>query len=424
MPLPSIATIEGAIGKAAMMDAELYNYLAVTGTHWITREAAYLAAVPADSQPAAQSAQAQLRSLLNSAALMGPARCAPLWATFARVASLPPGEDFWERIFRYFVDNSLTVKYRNITFGSVSAITGSGTGLVKRLTVDQDGFNIESVFAETKTFECVADQVTGARRHAEVFAARGATAGKDSLELIGTGRSTLITAIDAQSSSTLVPNSSFENVTVSSYPTITAIDGWTASSISDLETETTTVYKDNPQAATSRSLRFKTNASITQNFTDLGLRWDKRVPLYAQIAFYRESSCDGNLNIVIGAQTQTVALSAQSGWTILVWKLTSANWYLNWRLASAAVATAAVTISLDSRTTGTLLIDDFLIGPMAPVDGAYVAIVGGATPFLQRDKFTVTDSSADTGIVQTFLARRYGRYLPYTSGSPTWVEPT
>jgi len=426
MPLPTEADLQASIGRRIMMDKTLYDALAVTATTFLTREAAYLLAIPADASPGAETAQATFRSLLTQSTLQLVNGLASHWATYAQLAALRPNEDFWRELRRYFVANNLTVKYRNVTFGSWSAVTGSGTGYIYRLTKDQDNFNIEAGFAETKTAECIADQNNGAQRHAEVFRVRGAPAGKDALELVGTGRFVDVTCLSPNSSGAIVKNPSFESVTVSSYPTITDIANWTPSSISNLETETTTYFKDNPQATTSRSLRFKTNASIVQSFTDLGLKWDPNVPLFAQIAFYRESSCDGSLNIIIGNVTATVVLAAQVGWTILTFPVTTNAWYLNWKKTapSGSLTNAAVTISLTGRSTGTLLIDDFTIGPYTQVDGCWVAIVGGATPFLLRDKFTITDSSADTGIVQTILARRYGQYLPSTSGSPTWTEPT
>lgn len=426
MPLPSEADLQAAIGKAVMMDKELFAYLAQTGTHWITREAAYLAAVPADAQPAAQQAQAQLRAMLANATQMLPARCAALWDTYARVAALRPNADYWDELRRYFVANSLKVKSRGFSFGSWSAVTGSGTGAIYRLTVDQDGYVIESGFGELKTAECIRDQANGAPRHSEVFRIRGAAAGKDALELIGTGKYVDITCLSPASSGQIVKNPSFEAVTETTYPAISAISNWTASSIANLQTETSDYYRDNPQASTSRSLRFLTNASILQSFTSLGLAWDPRVPLFARIAFKRESSCDGNLNIIIGNVTTTVALSAQSGWTILTFSISLSAWYLAWKKAAASgsLTDAAVKISLDSRTTGTLLIDDFIIGPYTQVNGAWVAIVGGATPFLLRDVFTVTDTANDVGVLQTIFARRYGQYLPHHASTVTWADPT
>lgn len=429
MPLPTEAVLQASAGRAMMMDKELYDYLAVTGTTWLAREKTYLEAIPSDCDPSAAQSQATLRSLLNQASTQLVSRLASHWATYSQLAALRPNEDFWRELRRYFVANNLNVKYRNVSFGSWSAVTGSGSGYIYRLTKDQDNFNIESGFAETKTAECIADQNNGAQRHGEVFRVRGAPAGKDALELVGTGRFVDITCLSPASSSTIVRNPSFESFTPNTLPAISALSNWTVgSSIANFQVDSTSanVFKDNPQAATSYALRFLTNDSILQSFTDMGLRWDPNVPLFAQIAFKRESSCDGTLAITIGNVTASVVLSAQTGWNILTFPITKDAWYLNWKKTapSGSLTNASVAITLSGRSTGTLLVDDFTIGPYTQVDGNWVAIVGGATPFLLRDKFTIVDSTADTGIIQTILARRYGQYLPSTSGTPSWTEPT
>ena len=355
MPLPSEADLQAAIGKAIIMDKELYNYLCVTGMHWVTRDAAYLAAVPTDAQPAAQAAEARLRAMLAGATETLPSRLAPLWDTYRRVANLQPVGDFWEALTKYMIDNSKTVKSRSFSFGSWSTITGAGgtsTGAITRLTIDENNLTIESGFAEVKNAVCIADQNSGASRHEEVFRIYGATAGKDSLELIGTGKFIDIKALSPRSSSTIVPNPSFESVVeVSSVLQAGGIVGWTESAIANFVSVTSDYYRDNPGAATNRSLRLTTNASIKTSFSTLGISWNPRIPLYAQVAFKRESSCDGTLNIIIGGITSSVVLSAQSGWTILKFLVTTSAWFKNWNIGapSGSLTNAAITILL--RTT-------------------------------------------------------------------------
>lgn len=428
MGLPSESDLQTAIGKALIIDKELFAYLATQANNFVSREAAYLASIPSDAAPAAQAAQQRLRDALAAATTMTPARCAALWQTYARVAGVAPNEPFWPRLFKYFHDNSKTVKRRAFTFGSWSAVTGTGTGSIYRLTKDQYDYTIEAGFAEVKTAECVQDANSGAQRHQEVFQVRGAQAGRDGLELLGTGRSARVVCLSPQSSANLVPNPSFENVTGST-GALTGLDSWTVSgSISNLDTITSDYYRDVPGASTNRCLRFNTNEIIYQTFDTLQSlkNWNPDVPLFAQIAFKRESSCDGTLRLIIGGITASVSLSAQSGWTILTFPITTNAWFRQWN-ASAAVGSLsnmAVKVQLTGRTTGTLLVDDLIIGPYTPVDGAWVAMVGGATPFLLRDYFTATDTTSDTGLIQTVLARTSGLYLPHTSGSPTWADPT
>ncbi len=432
MGLPTEADLQAAIGKALIQDKELFAYLATQTNNFVSREAAYLLAIPSDSSPGAESGQQRLRSILAQSVGLTAERCAPLWATYSRVAALPPNEPFWPRLFRYFHDNSKTVKSRAFSFGSWSAGGSNvGTGSIYRLSVDQYNYTIEAGFAETKTAECVQDANSGARRHEELFRVRGAAAGRDALERIGTGRAIDVRCLSPQSSATLVPNCSFENISgTTGAAGLTGIDSWTVLSgaFTNVETVTSDYYRDVPGATTNRSLRFSGNETVYQTFDSLSAlkNWDPNIPLFAQIAFKRESSCDGTLRLIIGGITASVTLAAQSGWTILTFPITTNAWFRQWNAsaASGSLSNMAVKIQLLSRTTGTLLVDDLIIGPYAQVDGAWVALVSGQTPFLQRDTFTATDTSSDTGLIQTVLARTQGLYLPHTSGSPTWADPT
>lgn len=434
MPFPSEATVKSAIGLALITDSEAFAKIAVTATSFVTRHAAFVDAVPSNSSPAAQQAAMAQRAALNAALDPGvcAAKIAPLIVDYLNAVGVMPeaGESPFRRLFRYMGDTTKSVLSRGFTFGTISAITGTGTGLVKRLTVDEYGFVIESGFAEAKRFECIADSHSGTERHSELFEVRGARAGPDGLERLGTGRVERITCISAKSTEQFVRNPSFEAVAdTSSFAANTDLTGWTMDSYSNFApvagVSSSTFYKDVPGATTPRSLRFTGNGYIYQRFADRRVKWDPNIPLYAQIAFYRESSCDGDLTLTIGDKSTTVALSAQSGWTILTFAITTDAWFKQWNTTDVSSSLANfVKIALSSRTTGTLLIDDFLLGQYSPVDGAWVAIVGGATPFLRGDYFTVTDTSTDTGIIQTQLARCGLGYLPHLSSSNTWSEPT
>ena len=423
-------TIQAAMGKAIVIHKELFAQLATGTNNLQARDATFLAAVPADASPATQAAQAAFRAACASpfAAKQLASILAPLFAAYARTLDLPGVESMFVELFANLHGRSETVLNRAFTFGTWSAVTGTGTGAIKRLTKDEYDYTIESGFAELKTAKCYRDATSGGTRHEEEFSIYGEAAGKDALELNGSGVRTNLACLSARTTENYVVNPSFENVNAPS-GTLAAggVLGWTESDIANLVTVTSSFYKDNPRSTTSRCLRFSTNASIYQRMIDIPLnRWNPAVPLYAQIAFNRESSCDGTLTLTIGSTSASVALSAQSGWTVLTFPITTAAWFRTWNksVPSGTLTNSLVKIELSSRTTGTLLIDDLIVGPYTRVDGAWVAMVGGATPFLKGDLFTVTDTCADTGIVQTWLARTFGIYLPHTSGSPTWAEPT
>lgn len=424
MPLPSEATVQAAIGKACIADKELYAYLAQTGTHWVTREAAFLAAVPADSMPAAQVAQREQRKALNFATQMLAPRLEPLWQTYARVLGLAPGDDILQRLFRYMGENTKSVLSRGFSFGAVAAAGGNvGTGTVNRLTLDRYGFVIESGFAEVKTLECTRDSNGGLKRHWEEFTVRGAPAGRDDLERIGTGEAVKVRALCAESTQAAgVQNPSFDGVAVTPFTATTDVQGWVMSDITKFAVNAD-YYRDTPGVATNRSLELSGNCTLKQTFAAMRFNWDPTVPLYAQIAFKRSGN-DGDLKITIGGKTSTVSVAGGAGWQIARFLITKDAWMLNWNAVGADPATNGITIELANRTVGTLLIDDFVLGQYAPMDGAWIAIVGGATPFVLRDQFTFTDTSTDTGIIQTQLAKAYRTYLPHLAAANTWADPT
>jgi hypothetical protein len=426
MPLPSEATVQGAIGKACIMDLELSNYLSVTGTHWVTREAAFLAAVPADSMPEAQNGQRQQRAALDGATKMLAIRCGALWVTYARVLLLAPGDSIFERLYRYFGDNSSKVLSRGFSFGAVAAGGSNvGTGTIRRLTVDMYNFVIESGFAEVKTIECIRDSNNGVPRHSEVFSLRGKPVGRDNLERIGTGFLGTVEAMSCASTIRAgVQNPSFDSLATTTFSAVTDVQGWTMSAFASFETSTAEYYRDTPGVTTNRSLRFLANGTLKQTFAAMRFNWDPNVPIYAQVNFKREGACDGNLKIKIGSVTSTVALVAQSGWTIHTFVITTNAWMKNWDAVGSDPTTNGITLEWSDRTGGTLYIDDFLLGPYQNLDGAWIAAVGAATPFVLRDVFTFTDTSTDTGIVQTQLAKAYHFYLPHASSGNTWTEPT
>jgi hypothetical protein len=62
---------------------------------------------------------------------------------------------------------------------------------------------------------------------------------------------------------------------------------------------------------------------------------------------------------------------------------------------------------------------------MTQADGCYYAVVGGSTPFLKEDVFTFTDTGGTSAIINYWLWRAFGRFLPHNaSAGETWADPT
>jgi hypothetical protein len=292
--------------------------------------------------------------------------------------------------------------------------------------VDERNQNIESVNVELKTIECIVDHNSGAQKGEEVFEFRGVDTTPDYLLLSGSGEAGMLTAFCRHEGSgaagSLLRNSSFD--AFSNGGTTTDFSGWTMSSAGLYDNDTTNYYRVAPgaSASSSGSLKMDANGSISQSLYTTRTPIRPGVPYCLQIAYNRQvGSGDGTLTIRMGAHNTNVVLAAQTGWNILRVTLNTNCWFRNFNEQDLDVS-----IELASRTTGYVLVDAVIFAPLIQFDSTWWWLVGGATPFLKRDVFTVTDTggAAGTGIVQYWLWRAGLGYLPSTGGAPTWVEPT
>jgi len=366
---------------------------------------------------------ASFRESLASAIVLGESMTTPILRAYMRLIQEPETEpqEMITRIYQYMVDNSLSVNSRSITFGAVSAGGSNvGDGTINRLTVDENNEPIENVHVELKTFRCIQDEHSGANEHEEVFEVRGETREPDDLFVSGSGLISTIRSWSARDS--LLSNPSFSSVTLSG-TSITTLTDWTVSGSGNLTTATgaANIYRDFVGDDTPRSLQFDDNERISQNLNVNNITLQPNVPYYLQLAYNRAvGSGDGNLVLRFGSQSVTVALSAQAGWNILRIAIDQNQWFDNFNEEDIDVE-----IELNSRTTGTLLVDDVILVPYEQLDGAWYCMVGGATPFLREDTFTYTDTEGTYAIIQNWFARIYGRHLPSDDGgSETWSDPS
>lgn len=304
------------------------------------------------------------------------------------------------------------ISSRQVTYDTPSAGGSNvGSGTLLRLTVDEEGLDLENCHTELKTAECVGDQSTGTDRHEELFALYGGTAGRDALELLGSGRAVPLRALTPRVGGSVVQNPSFDVV-----PTASALQGWevTAGSIADLAGDTTNFYRGYRGVAAPAGLELEGNVSISQKLSNLGKSLNAAVPYYLQLVINRLSTgADGTLTIRLGATSKAFTLSslAASGFVVCRLDVDEGLYYDNFREDELDVS-----IELAGGSTFGAVIDDVILAPMTPFDGSWWALVGGATPFLRDDVFTMTDTEAATGIVQRWLWRAAGRYLPAATG--------
>jgi hypothetical protein len=227
-----------------------------------------------------------------------------------------------------------------------------------------------------------------------------------------------IQAIAADDSARFLTNPSFGQLD-GTLAAPTSIPGWTPTGgIGNFELVESPTYRSSTEEGdTPRALKFTTNDILVQNFNVNSVSFNPNVPYYLQIAWNRsEGTGDGTLSLMLGSQTESVALAAQSGWQILRIALGTKNWFQNWNQEDPTVS-----IQLASNTTGYVLVDDVVLAPFTNFDGGWYALVGGTTPFLYDDIFTFTDTEVGA-IIQEWLWRLYGIYLP-PAVTPTWADP-
>lgn len=331
------------------------------------------------------------------------------------------------RLYDRFIDNTLRVTSRQITYGSPAAGGGNvGTGTLVRLTKDENDFNLEACTVEAKTIKCIADYNSGTRKHEEQFEIRGAAAPRDALSLSGSGAKALLRAVSPSDALTYLTNPSFSDYTGTAPPTV--LPGWTVGSLANfaIVTGASNTFRDADGIAAgdaaNAALQINATETVTQALSVRRAAINPNIPYMLEIAWNRQiGAASGTLEIQLGNASVNVAVAAQTGWQKLRLALDRKLWFKYWNKTDASVVISW------TRTGGTLLVDDVTLAPLQPFDGTYWWPIGGATRFLRDDVFTLTDTGGApaTGILQYWFYRLLGRYLPHaTGGSVTWVDPS
>ena len=438
MATQTVAQVETELKDRLAIFEELRKHLGVNSVspllNYVTREATALADAQGDntvqSNRGLKAYRALLAQAINNEFLAGDI-VDPILRNLALAMGDVPEKDgpgILRRFYLYCIDNGKTVKGRNITFGSISAGSNLGSGTINRLTVDAYGYNLEACHMETKKAACLFDETTGAEQGEEIFRVRGETAQVDQLVIDGSDWLQDIAALSSRKS--ILTNASFSQY-AGALTLPTEISGWTpgsgASTFTNLDIDETDTYR--PAGGTSdptpRSLKFTASEYVYQALETNGVKLDPDTPIYGQLAYNRSvGTALGYLYFTIGNNTVSVNLStASAGWQILRFPLTKMCYPRNFaNLDSPIVKIQAV------LTSGSVLVDDVCIAPFVPIDGTWVQIVGGATPFVgaNRDSFSWVDALAGSdSIIQKWLWILYGIHLPYkTDGTQTIADPT
>lgn len=336
-------------------------------------------------------------------------------------------------LYEHFHDNSYSVEERAITYDTSATAGGTnvGNGSMSRLTVDENGYNLEACHVETKIFRCRQDQNSGADENAELFEVLGEASSKDSLLYgsFGSGdtANTTIRSLHAGTGGggSLLRNSSFQTYSASASP---KFSGWTETAGgANIEQDTSAHYRPIPNSTDTHSLKITGGSgtvTLKQTLENARRsRLDPNTPYFFRLMWNGTpgSAVGGTLTIRLGSASASVSV-AQSGWQELRIASGQGCWFRNFNEDPLDVE-----IEWSSSTSGYVLIDDVILAPWTEVDGTYWALRGSAashTPWLLDDTLTFTDTggAAGTGKLQWWLWRAGLGYLP-SSGTPTLTDP-
>jgi hypothetical protein len=390
-----------------------------------TEEDAYVQILESDFA-ASQARGARLfRSRVAGAVSSGAAVLNPLLTAYAHhVVGVPERspQAALDRIYQYFVDNSKSIKSRGVTYGSIASF-GSNKGALVRLTVDENGYDLEHEFVEAKVVTCIKDENTGAERYREVFELRGGNKGVDSLDATKSGA--LRRDFTAKDSSTsLLRNSSFSQYSIAAsfsagravLAAADTITGWTMNAETNfaLDQNTALVARDIVGDTTPTSLVFESGSTgtITQAFSVNRLKLAANLPYLAELWVYPHASLTtGTMTVTWGSQSEAFTLSTLTAgaWNQVFLTRDKLLWPANFNVAGATFA-----ISIASHDQE-VLVDEVRFGSMEPFDGTWWHAGGSsAAKFLLDDTTTITDSfTASDSKIQHWLWRVYARHLPH-----------
>lgn len=428
MANPTRAELESQLKKIIDLYEEARKFAEVNTDKWISMEDTLIQALESDSpdqiMSAVKASRANLSAVLGGAA----SALAPHLLDWGRFLNFPLTDinSIITAMSDDFITNGKRVKGRAFTYGTPSSL-GTGKGTINRLTTDKDGFKIENCTAEEKEAVCIQDAQSGRQFGKERFRFRGADAGRDLLETLGSG---LESPIDSKHpDDSILQNASFDQFGgAASAPTsITSWDVFTTGSTvqtlpgtgADFTFESASTKRFVPPPdddTTVYGLNIKLSRTLRQKLSDQRGTLLPSAPYYAQVAFNASVGvASGTLTYRLGGKTVSQAVTDGMGWTPLRIPIGTANWLENFN-------TNDLTIQIKwARDAGSLLIDDAMLVQYDSFDGTWYAIMPARTNFMRDNRSTWTDSEVGA-VIQRWFYRATGRYLPH-SASPTITDP-
>lgn len=302
-----------------------------------------------------------------------------------------------------------TIKNRAYTIGVPTAyVSNVGTGNLYYNSKDKYGYTIESGFqsAGTLRFDVLGDKSSGGET-TSIYT--NGLPYVDSLDY-GSGTPSMTYLSTLTNTNSILSNSNFGRY--SSTMSATAISDWTIATPANASFNTTTLFRTNTV-----SLNFTGSNAITQNNIT---NFNKSMPLLIIARVMRKSSADGTVTIALGSKSETINVSTLTNdvWKDVIFGLNNVNgWYDSFKLS-----TIPCSFTYSGWSTGSIIIGEIIGVYGVYHDNQFYYLVSGNTDFIKGDYFTQENSVANTGRIQTLLAKYYNFYFPHTSGTPTYAD--
>lgn len=431
MPTPTFANLASTLQAFTHMWEEGREFAEADATNFVGLLDTFQRGLVTDFQDLHAAAGIQLRGSLDSYLRSGNF-FEPWLRDYARFLDVPVDDlsDVFDEIYQDFINNARRVQTRGFTLDTPSADpSNAGDGVIRRLTVDAQGFDIESTVAEQKFARCIQDAQSGTIRGEERFRFKGALQARDALETLGSGASLDIRSSHSRRS--LLLNPGFDAGGGGSDTAPTSIANWSSDisvTSANFTFDTTNRFLPAPDDTTTvRSLRLRAAAILTQKLTARRMTLNPRAAYHTAVAFNSSAGlASGTLILRNGTQAVSVSVAGAntSGWRVLELSSDLNTWFENLNTNDQQVQ-----IEWNSAAGAGILIDDvFFVPYQTDFDNTGYVVRPAEASFQTRhpaksdgDEFNWTDTESGA-VINRWLARRLNRFLPH-SASPTLADP-
>ena len=431
MPAPTVSELITQLQNTVDLAEETRKYAEANSPNWVGLQNTLTQSLEGDNAvgmlQGVSGMRANLAAMIDGGQSVLSAHLGD-WRRFLEEPSTQV-QDVISAMYDDFLNNSRRIQPRAFTFGTPSAGSNIGTGIVRRLTVDSNSQSMEAGTPEIKTLECIEDANSGRERNKELFLLKGENNSPDGVESLGSGIEVEMTTANPDDANIL--NASFTDFGgTTSSPT--SISNWVSDVAvvgdgTDYSFTSGTTYLPGPDSDTTiYGLVIKLDRTLSQRLDDSGQSLDTDLPYYCQIAV-NPVSASGTLTLKMGQVSSSLSVTAgMSGWQVLRCPSSdgASNWYAQFNETDLDIE-----VDWNSPSdTGSIVVDDIIFESFDLVNNTFYKVIPGTTAFLSRspslkngDTFSITDTATEA-VIQRWFARYYSRYLP-SSSSPTIADP-